>query len=486
MWRAERTPESRDVAPDLSEIAAALASRPGFFDRGRPVVVARAPGRLDVMGGIADYSGSLVLELPLGVATWAAVQTCEEPTVTLSSTAAGDLSADESIAIPAHVLAPSQGPLDHARARALLTADPRHAWGAYVAGVVVVLHHAYGRLPGPGLRCLVHSTIPVAKGLSSSAAVEVSTMVALASLAGVSIAGRELALLAQQVENLIVGAPCGVMDQMTSACGRRDHLLALLCQPAELEGHVALPPELEVWGLDSGIRHAVSGADYGSVRVGAFMGYRIVADLCGWEARRAESGRVVVDDRVFGGYLANIAPSTWEARFRDRIPESLDGRAFLDRYQGLTDTVTRVDPSATYAVRSCTEHPIREHHRVRLFRALLEGGAQSEASRGLLGELMVQSHASYGACGLGSDGTDRLVELVREAGAASGLYGAKITGGGSGGTVAVLARAGSRPTLERLVAQYTRETGRASAIVGGSSMGALEYGVKRLVWQDAR
>jgi L-arabinokinase len=198
------------------------------------------------------------------------------------------------------------------------------------------------------------------------------------------------------------------------------------------------------------------------------MGYRVVA---------AEAGQ----DGAFGGYLANVAPSVWEARFRDRVPEALDGRTFLDRYRGLADTVTRVDPDRTYAVRACTAHPIYEHHRVQRFRALLESGAKSEASRRLLGELMDQSHASYGACGLGSSGTDRLAELVREAGDGSGLYGAKVTGGGSGGTVAVLARTGSRPKLDRIAAHYERETGRKAAIVGGSSDGAVAYGVRRLL-----
>jgi galactokinase len=479
MWRIDEN--GGPVDPELSEFVTRVKARSDLFDPARPITLARAPGRLDVMGGIADYSGSLVLELPLRVATWVAAQTCADPTATLLSTAAGELGAEDLITIPLEALAPEDGPLDYRSSRALLTTDARRAWSAYVAGAVVVLHHAYGRLFQAGFKCLVHSNVPIGKGLSSSAAVEVSTMQALAGLAGISIGGRDLALLAQQVENLVVGAPCGVMDQMTSACGSRDHLLALLCQPAELEGQVPLPPELEVWGLDSGIRHSVSGADYTSVRVGAFMGYRVVAHEAGFVSRTVQPGRVDVEDSAFGGYLANIAPSVWEERFRDRVPKALDGHSFLERYGGLTDRVTRVDPTRNYAVRACTEHPIYEHRRVRAFRDLLDGGAKSEGSRAHLGELMYQSHESYGACGLGSDGTDRLVELVREAGSAAGLYGAKITGGGSGGSVAVLARAGSRPRLERLLAQYQKETGREATMVGGSSEGALGYGVRRLL-----
>ena len=63
--------------------------------------------------------------------------------------------------------------------------------------------------------------------------------------------------------------------------------MALLCQPAEFQGTIAMPPDLAVWGIDSGIRHAVTGADYGAVRVGAFMGYRILCDLAGFDAAPA-------------------------------------------------------------------------------------------------------------------------------------------------------------------------------------------------------
>jgi L-arabinokinase len=91
---------------------------------------------------------------------------------------------------------------------------------------------------------------------------------------------------------------------------------------------------------------------------------------------------------------------------------------------------------------------------------------------------MYDSHASYSACGLGSDGTDRLVELVREAGPAAGLYGAKITGGGSGGTVAILAAAGRRAAVDEIARRYQTETGRAAALFAGSSPGARPYGLR--------
>jgi L-arabinokinase len=96
-----------------------------------------------------------------------------------------------------------------------------------------------------------------------------------------------------------------------------------------------------------------------------------------------------------------------------------------------------------------------------------------------LGALMYQSHASYSACGLGSTGTDRLVDLVHGAGAAHGLYGAKITGGGSGGVVAVLARAGSRVVVHEIAQRYAAETGRGGNVLGGSSAGAKSFGVAR-------
>ena len=101
-------------------------------------------------------------------------------------------------------------------------------------------------------------------------------------------------------------------------------------------------------------------------------------------------------------------------------------------------------------------HPIGENARVQRFRELLQGEI-TESALCEMGELMYAAHKSYSACGIGSDGTDLLVELVRERGPQSGLYGAKITGGGSGGTVAILGRAGADAAVEEVAREYTRQ-----------------------------
>ena len=101
--------------------------------------------------------------------------------------------------------------------------------------------------------------------------------------------------------------------------------MALLCQPAEFEGTIALPTELAVWGIDSGIRHAVTGADYGAVRVGAFMGYRILADLAGFEVAPGDrEGRSRIDDPRWGGYLANVGSGDVPGP-RAQVPGTLTG-----------------------------------------------------------------------------------------------------------------------------------------------------------------
>jgi L-arabinokinase len=98
----------------------------------------------------------------------------------------------------------------------------------------------------------------------------------------------------------------------------------------------------------------------------------------------------------------------------------------------------------------------------------------------VLGKLMYESHWSYSACGLGSTGTDLLVDLVREAGNAAGLFGARITGGGSGGTVAVLGDRKAGPAIDAIADRYAQQTGYQPIVFSGSSPGAGVFGHLRL------
>ena len=135
-----------------------------------------------------------------------------------------------------------------------------------------------------------------------------------------------------------------------------------------------------------------------------------------------------------------------------------------------------MDPTRRYAVRIPAAHPVHEHERVTEWLRQLQ--STTDARR--LGALMYESHASYTACGLGSTGTDRLVALAREAGLAGGIYGAKITGGGSGGTVAVLADAAAGDGVRNLARRYAAEAGRGGYVFEGSSPGAARIGVMRI------
>src|SRR5881227_1058104 len=259
----------------------------GFFSDASPLYIARAPGRLDVMGGIADYSGARVLELPLECSTAALLQRQATARCDLATRRAGGWQFFIADLPP---LVERDGALSTAAALAAWFAGRESdRWASYVMGIVqLCLQRAVreGRGRTPGLRLLIDSTVPEGKGVASSAALEVATGAAVAATCGIEVTAAELARGCQTVENEVVGAPCGLMDQMTSACGQRDRLLALRCQPGTIEGYLQIPAGFRFYGIDSGIRHAISSADYGTVRTAAFMGYRMIADAAGLPATR--------------------------------------------------------------------------------------------------------------------------------------------------------------------------------------------------------
>jgi L-arabinokinase len=434
---------------DLSTFIETIQAR-RFFAPGTTLTVARAPGRLDVMGGIADYSGSLVLQRTIAEATFAALQVIDEPVIHLVSLGRTPYSI-------------SLEPLRYDEARAFFHQLPEYHWAAYVIGLFLVLMREREVSFSRGAKIVISSDVPEGKGVASSAALETAVMQAICGAFDIRLERREMALLCQKAENLVAGAPCGVMDQMTCICGETNTLLALLCQPAELQDPLPLPDDLGLWGIDSGERHAVGGSDYASVRAGAFMGYRIVME----------------NDRACPGYLADVTPSEFEREFLQHLPEEMRGDDFIARYSYITDSISTIDPARVYKIRRPAAHPVYEHHRVKMFRRLLLSPA-SEEQRILLGELMYQSHESYSACGLGSRGTDLIVNLVRAEGPSKGMYGARITGGGSGGTVAVLGRSDAYSAIRRIVDAYEKRIGYRPYVFSGSSHGSAKFGSRNV------
>jgi galactokinase len=148
----------------------------GLFAAGTPIHVARAPGRLDVIGGIADYSGSLVLEMPIAEAAFVAVQAATaDAGVIIVSLPQQPNEPPRRVSIPADQWTAMRY-ADYDVVREALRKDSAEAWAAYVVGpLLVMLRETKAQLPS-GLRILLDSHVPEGKGVSSSAAVEVATM----------------------------------------------------------------------------------------------------------------------------------------------------------------------------------------------------------------------------------------------------------------------------------------------------------------------
>lgn len=412
------------------------------------VIEASAPGRLDVMGGIADYSGSLVLQMPIEQKT--------EVKLTLR--------ADYRCLIKSYV-ATSQpwtleldyrdlllnNQIDYAFANVHL-AQRKQTWAGYIIGCALVLQKEKG-IDFTGATIEIHSAVPLGKGVSSSASVEVAVMRALTKAFQLKLLPTELPTLAQKVENFVVGAPCGLMDQLACHLGEANHFLPIVCQPDLIEPLIPVPKGLHFVGIDSGVKHAVSGHQYGNVRSAAFMGYSILASHLGASKKDLEHALHTGERNhlPFQGYLCNISVNEFESALQNILPGKLSGKEFLEKHVSI-DPVTKINPETVYAVHTCTEHPIYENNRVSQFRLLIRAYVQQQVSEQTktlteLGNLMYTAHESYSRCGLGSDRTDEIVALAKKS---EGIYGAKITGGGQGGTVCLLTDTAGKQTAKAL------------------------------------
>ncbi len=275
-------------------------------------------------------------------------------------------------------------------------------WAAYPAGVAWAMTRA--GLDISGLDAALTGNIPLAAGLSSSAALEVAFAAAFQRVSELDLPDLELARICQKAENEFVGVRCGMMDQVTSACAQADHALLLDCRHVTIH-QVPLPPSVRIVILNTGVERELRSSEFNRRRQ---------------ECEEAVSRLARIDDEISS--LRDVRPEDL-GRLLHHLPPPLDRRV---------------------------RHVVGEIERVKLAAAALE---QEEMER--FGELMFASHrSSRDYYQVSTEELDALVEL---AGMAPGILGARLTGAGFGGcTVNVVAAALTDEFLHHVAEGYEK------------------------------
>lgn len=474
---------------------------PFGLQKGGKVIVTRAPARLDIMGGVADYCGANVFEMTLERIAIAACQAREDrhlravtlgvgsqylyqPTKpendTTNTVLLGDKRVKQGVQLSLDDFYAGGELKTYAQVRELFNKDAQIAWSGYILGGFYALlkEGKVKRFPH-GAAIVLKSTIPMGAGIASSAAIEVAALMAIDKLYELKLSERDIAQVAQIVENRIVGAPCGIMDGVTSVSGRMGKILSIRCQPPVsspsgapyeiLEG-VSKPFHVKFVGVNTKAPRSTTSTAYIDARTAAFMGLTLLQ-----KALKLETN-----------YLCNLSVQEFHEQCEPLLPEQMRGEEFLEKYGASVDTVTQVDAEKAYPIRSRVQHPIYENHRVKRFIAALKNADKHpERIRAYLreaGALMYESNASYrDLAGLGSPEVDGLVSIAQKIGEEGGIYGAKITGGGGGGTVALLCYGMMTKSLTQLHAAYKLAWGLDAEIFHGSPDGAAKFG--HYVWE---
>jgi galactokinase len=231
---------------------------PAFFRGDRRIVVARAPGRLDVLGGLAHGADALALQLPIAEAACAAVQTRDDDLVRLWSPGR-DGSRTQLLSMRLADLGLPDAPIAWEQARALFGADPRDRWAGYLLGGLLVLAHEHGVRPAHGAELLLHSDVPERCGVAASAAISVAALRAVGLAYGVDLDARALAAAVSRIERDIVAAPNRGRDAMAVASAEAGELLAV--HDAAAAERIAVPTDLEFVAIDSGVPSSLADAD---------------------------------------------------------------------------------------------------------------------------------------------------------------------------------------------------------------------------------
>ena len=229
-------------------MASAFETRFGYAPEG----VWSAPGRVNLIGEHTDYNLGFVLPFAINRRTYAAIALRQDSVVRVASS----FSAEQ-----------------HEINLADITKNPDNDWAAYPFGVAWAIAKL-GKVEGVGFDAYFESDVPVGSGLSSSAAIESSTALALNELWDAGLSRQELARAGQMAENEIVGAPTGIMDQSASLLGERDHAVFLDCKSLVAESiELGFDAEgLELLIIDTRVAHRLNDGGYATRRAACELG----------------------------------------------------------------------------------------------------------------------------------------------------------------------------------------------------------------------
>ncbi len=436
----------------MSKIAGVL--KDFYAAHQQKVFQATAPGRLDVMGGFADFSGSLLLQKPLLQETNLYLAFREDPQFTIRFFCRGE---EKTFSASYEELIGNFKSINYEYSRQQILAKEGGDWAIFIAGTLLVFFQER-KLKPEGVNIIVSTDVPSRKGVAASASVNVALLQALKNGLSLNMGEYEIPKLAQKAENWVVGFPSGMMDTLAVHTGKQNKLMPMICQPSEVFHPIDVPDSIKFIGIHSGISPEQHEA-FLDARTAAYMGYSIIALAAGASLRDLEVAKETnqTASLPYRGYLANITPSEFEDKFLPLLPESISGEAFLVKYRTIIDPLSFINRDKEYRILNCTRHPVYENFRVMLFSQILKNYTtefQNYSNRlSLLGELMYQSHQSYTDCGLGHQRTDEIVKMVKDAGHKKGLYGARVTSRGQGGTVCILSTGLNGPEAARALHQ---------------------------------
>ena len=296
-------------------------------------------------------------------------------------------------------------------------------------------------------------------------------------------------LLIYRAENLFAASSGHVVDALSclsadAAMALRPaapHVLRFSAQPHTLVSHTALPADLRVLALDTGVRYTAASITFAALRLAGAMGLRIIETVYRDLGQR---------HTPLHGYLANLSPSLYRQYFRALLPKRLRGQDFLRTYGTLPDRAGPIDPQKLYRVRAAVDHLVTENEFAENFLQAIEELADPAAVRLLTrrekvltehraGRLLLASHHSYSLrLELSCREADWLVDHLMESGPEAGVFGARITGCGGGGTVVALlgrSAAASDALLDTMNA-YHKLTGVQLTVCEAGTTGARKPG----------